>query len=133
MPLDEQTPSDTCQESAGFLFKHPCGYLAESTCGTCGKALCSRHTRCQPEGVTCIACGRRTGSAGSTRGDRYDPYEYSSSGYPGYGYYGPGHWGSWWFLSGSSHRHDRHDFTEADSASLVNEGDANFEQAMGES
>jgi hypothetical protein len=51
----------------------------------------------------------------------YDPYYYDRSYYPGYGYYG-GYYGG-------HHRYS--DFTDADSSSVAQAQDTDFEQDLG--
>lgn len=72
---------NTCQETSGFLFSHPCGQMAGLTCGTCGKSVCSRHAQMGEAGVQCITCARASAGDstwGSDDDDQDSPYFYSS-------------------------------------------------------
>lgn len=136
--------SDSCQETAGFLFKHPCPHPVYESCGGCGKGVCDRHVKVfgQDERL-CVTCARKQvrpcRAPGAAAGDEPrarqrqrdhgdDPYFYSSFYYPHYGYYGHGHWGSSHYAG-----HDAADFTEADGQSFQVEADEGFDQDMGAS
>ena len=130
-----QDDGTTCQETAGFLFKHPCDGEAYGYCNQCQKATCRRHTHAFGEDALCTGCAKTEVREGKRKGHRYgqyedDPYFYGESYYPGYGRYGAGRWG-YAYYSGS--HHDPDDFTEADGESLRVEGDEAWEQDMGAS
>ena len=134
----------TCQETAGFLFKHPCGRAATEECADCGKPVCPRHLK-RIEGVdVCISCARalldkkaagegQRGRGRRSRRDAYeryadDPYFYGYYHYEGYGSYRRGEWGHSYYRS--SRHHDADDFTEADGESFSSEGDETWEHDM---
>lgn len=114
--------ADPCQETAGFLFSHPCPRPALHQCTACAKPICSEHGHEAGGGLMCTTCYRDrdteeenenlgdTDDGDSEEGqdeDGFNPMLSSSYYYQGYGHYGPGSWG---------HRlpDDPHDFTEAD-------------------
>ena len=127
-----------CQETAGFLFSHPCGRAASSECVDCSKAVCAQHLKEIAGALVCVACAKALldekrkagGRAEREQVERYqdDPYFYGSSRYEGYGSYRRGQWGYGYY---SQTRHDPHDFTEADGESFASEGDEGWEQDMG--
>ncbi len=72
-----------CQETAGFLISAACSDSAEHKCRQCGKPVCGRHTRSDPNGgQVCIACYRKSGAAYGQSND--DPYLYSGAHHPEY-------------------------------------------------
>ena len=140
--------ADTCQETAGFLFKHACGNKPLGQCDTCSKWVCKRHTRVVEGANLCIGCAKaqlrpgkqtgggrgagRGGGRGGGRGRRSyddDPYFYGYSHYQGYDSYRQGSWGHDYYLQ----TRDADEFTEADGASFATEGDEGWEQEMGAS
>lgn len=121
----------TCQDTHGFLFKHPCTHPASGNCSVCGKAICHQHVRLVEGEACCIACSKRGTSSRRADDDYHDPYYYGPRYYRGYGYYGYGHWGH--DHHQSAHGHDPNDFTEGDAEALGEEGDADFESDMGAS
>lgn len=146
-----------CNEKAGFLFKHACLRPPVTHCENCSKPICSDHMRQHDSRSLCIKCAQKeAGSEGYLDRSRYqqtyhnDPYFYGGYHYNGYGMYDSDHgWGSETYRSRTQHRHDEHDFTEADSESLTNQaagevdddivtaefadGDNDFENDMSES
>lgn len=131
----------SCQETAGFLFKHPCSRDATAACGECSKELCQKHTKQVGGAGVCVECarvlldkqatgGRRGGNARERYGDYADdPYFYGWSYYDGYGQYRSG-WGREYYAASRS---DAADFSEADGESFGTEGDEGFERDMGAS
>lgn len=127
----------SCEETAGFLFRHPCSGAAVSQCAECGKGLCAAHMKPWEGNTLCVACALRyrqeqedpqkkaqggEAEEGQTHDDwDDDPYFYGSTHYTG--------WGRGW----GHERGDRHELTEADGAALHAEGDEGFEQAPGAS
>ncbi|MGE0709079.1 MAG: hypothetical protein AB7N76_00295 [Planctomycetota bacterium] len=128
-----------CRETAGFLFKHPCGRQATGECADCGKAVCDAHLKQNPKGVLlCVACLKMDLARGAPPGPgrdqpplayENDPYFYGSAHYAGYGRYRSG-WGSDYYAESAF---DGDDFTEADGAAFATEGDEGWEQDMGAS
>jgi hypothetical protein len=108
-------PAGHCQETAGFLFTHPCDRPRAHACQSCGKSICIEHTRLIEARRLCVACARSAAAF-----DDRDPYFY------GHSYYGS-HWHDWG--SGRS-RHDPDDFTDGDASSLKHPGDATFEDDL---
>lgn len=114
---------NTCLETTGFLFSHPCGRAAGAACTRCGKSVCDAHLVALGMELVCTTCSREQSdeSEDSEHAGEDDPSYY----YEDYGYYGRG---SPWSRHSS---HDPHDFTEADGESLRHEDDASFEEDMG--
>ena len=153
--------NSTCEERAGFLFKHACDRLPAHVCGKCNKSVCNEHSKLNDQNqLICVTCTKQQSKLVRQQGqpgyyDRYDddPYFYGDRRYRGYGNYSGGYWGGYMIGSmGSSHHHtsyssgghtsgesdesslhDPDDFTEADGGATETEGDADFEQDMGES
>lgn len=132
----------TCQETKGFLFHHPCAQPAINQCDQCQKLCCELHGVIEGTSVYCITCAKKMAQSASggarpgyRRGDYSDDddaYWYSDSYYHGYGNYSSGHWGSSHAsTAGHSPPRDPNDFTPADTQSVQAEGDANFEQEIG--
>lgn len=137
---DKHFDPNRCNETSGFLFSHACERRSVKKCTQCMKPICEEHSSefaSPEETVLCTSCakaripekdkGNSRGRGGSSRNDRYhdhDPYFYG-----GY-YYGSGYHSGGYM---SSSRHDPHDFTEADSQSLVGDSDEGFESDMSES
>lgn len=129
----------SCEETAGFLFRHPCPREEVAQCAECGKALCALHVKPWEGNQLCVGCAlryrteqeqggpRKPGEEGQDEGgddwDRYDddPYFYGVTHYSG--------WGRGW----GHERGDRYELTEADGSSLRGEGDEGFEQMPGAS
>jgi hypothetical protein len=130
-----------CQETAGFLFSHPCSRAATTQCGRCQKAICDRHCHATQDALLCTSCARQA------RALLDDPYFYWS-------YYGDD-WDDWdWDWdddddgpgaavsqgagdpgavgAGSAKDRDEDDFTEADGQSTGGEG-RDFEKDTGAS
>lgn len=106
-----QQPSDPddnlpCKAQIGFLFKRTCGRMDRTGCQFCK--------------------GRPLSGRTDTWTRDTDPYYYDRSMYQGYGNYSSGHWGYGYYNDW-----DRHDFTDADSCSLMAEHDTDFKQDMG--
>lgn len=136
----------SCEETAGFLFRHPCSREAVSACAECGRGLCALHMKPWEGSSLCVACALRYRQE-QEAGQRPPPGE----GKPGEGGEGgegdEGDWDTWDddpYFYGSTHyrgwgrgwgheRGDRHELSEADGASLRGEGDEGFEQAPGAS
>jgi hypothetical protein len=122
--------SEPCQETAGFLFSHPCPRPASTQCTRCAKSICEQHGHTPGAELLCTTCAREDvgqeeeGDADSGADVAEDPYLYSSYHYNGYGYYGRGPWQG----EGGP---DPDDFTEADGESLRGEEPLDFEQDMG--
>ncbi|MDP6446874.1 MAG: hypothetical protein QGG36_09935 [Pirellulaceae bacterium] len=130
-----------CNETAGFLFKHDCDRPPLTDCHECGKPVCDLHQREVDGRVLCIKCagGAVRGSSSSTRfrrsGGRYhddhlwyhDPYFYG-------GYHYDGYYDDWDDAPYAEiAADDPNDFTDADGAPLMEEGDEDFENDMDES
>ncbi len=99
-----------CTRMVGFLFKRPCN-------------------RTNPIG--CRYCN------GGNLGDDDDPYFRERSFYSGYGSYRRGCWGNRYYSNRDRYYYDPDrrdvDFTEADTDTLTNEADTDYEQDMGAS
>ena len=132
-----QFSAESCQETAGFLFSHPCGEMAAFTCSECQKPVCQRHAIDHGGLLRCVSCMKKLRAAGdSTTSDigspygAYPPYFYGD--HYGYGYgYGRSRYG--WTRS-----HHDHDFTDSDEMSVSGgeetaEGVAKFENNLGAS
>jgi hypothetical protein len=120
--------SGSCEIKAGFLFRHGCDMPAESTCGGCGKSMCTEHARDGDDGPLCVRCIASTGDEGEGDVDESyvdEPYYYRGF-YRSYGAYGHDGFGS--DIDDGDFDHD--DFTEADGMALGPEGDAGFEEDM---
>jgi hypothetical protein len=107
------TPAGRCEETAGFLFTHPCDRPPAHACQSCRKTICVEHTRLVDARRLCVACARTAAAI-----DDRDPY-----------FYGHSYYGSPWHHGGTSTR-DPDDFTDGDSASLQHSGDATFEDDL---
>ena len=143
------TPQDwdprTCNERSGFLFQHDCSSLPDVTCSQCQKPICTRHTHYVDNEPFCTGCAKqdlrqqRQETQHRRRrhdADYEDPYFYGDEYYRGYGRYRQGYWGYKHFSTWGMHDHDHgdmHDFTSADGASMMHEGDGDFEMDMSES
>ncbi|MBM83489.1 MAG: hypothetical protein CMJ78_23265 [Planctomycetaceae bacterium] len=135
-----QWESNVCNDKSGFLFSHKCDRTPSEVCTICDKPICEDHTEMSEGDPMCKSCvkvdlrkrGRREMSSrfGPSRVERDDPYYYGGYYYNGFGYYRRGHWG---YDEYHEAIHDGNDFTEADAESLGFEGDADFENDMGES
>jgi hypothetical protein len=97
-----------CDRQIGFLIKRRCGRTSAVGCNYCDN-------------------GRRT----------TDPYYDDYAGYPGYGRYDSGYWGHSYYYDRDRYYYDPNrdnvDFTDADNASLGDERDVDYEEAMGAS
>jgi hypothetical protein len=130
---DAGTGLAACQETSGFLFKHPCHRRAIAACESCGKLVCEEHSHKSNEGeLLCTAClkKRRRRSRNWQSDDTNDPYFYGHRYYPGWGSYTAGYWGYHQYHHYSTS--DSHDFTEGDAGSFV-EGDEGFESSYDDS
>lgn len=105
---EPQYQPGVCNETAGFLFAHPCGRVATRECSQCAKPICEQHlARGVGDGTLCITCGKAAPPAKHRRrrSGRYedweddDPYFYSDD------YYDDYYWG-------------RDDYNESDEAVL---------------
>jgi len=121
-----------CNEKSGFLFNHACKRLpVGGNCNSCEKPVCDDHSYDIDGVVLCTRCAMESPSQPGQGQTRYFSSARWGHGAYFYGshYYGPDYYGGY---HGSSHN-DRHDFTEADAASLINEADEGFESDMSES
>jgi hypothetical protein len=103
-----------CGERAGFLFPHPCEGAAVARCDECQKAVCVEHRHGADGRDLCTTCARRLPDAAS----RFGAHPYFL--------------GHAWYPTGSA-GFDPDDFTEADGASTLTEGDQAFENDLGAS
>lgn len=88
----------TCQETAGFLFDHPCAETVHALCADCAKAICVRHGHDLEGHRLCTGCARGVIRDSLARGHRHgrfadEPLFYAAFRFPGFGDYGPGSWG----------------------------------------
>lgn len=118
-----------CTETSGFLFSHPCRNAPSASCQKCAKGVCAKHIHPTPNGYMCTSCAKKAATSAKRHGRQWgawedDPLLYGTFYYDDYGYYGRGHWG---------HEHLPDDFTEADGASFVEEGEGDWEHDMGAS
>jgi hypothetical protein len=136
-----------CQDRSGFLFDHACSRIATGMCQSCNRAICAEHTTrsgdltgdlmvcatCKKQGLRQTQAQPDARVAEPMRSEER-PYYYGYGRYHGWGYYGTGYWGHSHYPDRhhDSTRHDRHDFTEADAASLSAEDEA-WETDMGAS
>jgi hypothetical protein len=144
----------SCEETAGFLFKHACGNDSAEVCADCDKPVCGKHLRQIREVGLCVSCAklelerkqvndpksrlRRRAPRGKGRQTRVhrdfrddDPYFYGMVWYEDWGSYGRNRWGHDHYREG--HSHDAADFTEADGEAFQLVEDEEFEQDMGAS
>ncbi len=134
-----------CNETAGFLFDHPCNAAADTECARCGRPVCDTHARDDDTGEPiCISCAKlelkdlgrsqRRRGRGYGRHSRWrddDPYFYGGYHYHGWGFYGSGYWGHNSYnqaMDGGDI-----DFTEGDSEPLFDNEPMDFESDMSES
>ena len=130
MSMNEQWDRNFCNEKSGFLFSHACDRPASVSCGHCDKPVCGDHLHSVEGQSVCTSCAKRQKSQAGNRTNRhYDRYDDDPYFYGGY-YYGSG-FHSFGYRSAS--QHDPHDFTEADSESLLSDHEDGFENDMSES
>ncbi len=73
-PEDETeaaAPAETCQETAGFLFDHPCDRSGYGACDACGKVTCRRHRHELDAETLCTGCAREAVAEALRHGHRY--------------------------------------------------------------
>lgn len=135
--MSEAWTEGMCNESTGFLFRHPCQNFARNRCAACSKRICDDHTSLVEGVAYCPACGqaesRRRGIAPDRgRGDD-DTYYDGGTYYSGYGHHRPGRWGHAHSHGGRVEPNDPDDLQAGDAESLRTEGDEGFEVDMSES
>lgn len=89
--------SETCQETAGFLFDHECLRPGRRDCAECGKKACLQHLHEFENDLLCTGCARAVVEAAGTK-RRFgqlegSPYFMATRLYPGFGKYPEGSWG----------------------------------------
>jgi hypothetical protein len=102
-----------CGERAGFLFPHDCEGVAVARCDECQKAVCVDHRHGADGRDLCTRCARRLPDATG----RFHEHPYFL--------------GDVWYPRGGGG--DPVDFTEADGASTLTEGNEAFENDLGAS
>jgi len=114
---------ETCRETSGFLFSHPCEQIARYVCERCGKPICPQHVAYHEGRTLCIGCEKQAPTPEELKRPKIqddsaydDPYWYSRLYYETY---------SW---------HDN-EFTEADESVLIHHDgeDVEWEKDMGAS
>ena len=117
-----------CNETTGFLFRHPCNQYPQTRCKLCNKPICEEHERPLEGMILCVACYRaetRRRGLSIHHHRRYDddPYYYGGTYYSGYGYHGSSHWIHSHGHGGAGGHADPHDFNAGDAESLKSEDD----------
>lgn len=119
-----------CNETAGFLFSHPCSEPSDHLCAQCQKPICGKHAVDSGGVIRCTTCMKThlkstRGAAPGVTGSQFGPDPYLHSPY----FYT-------WSHFGSSHHH--HHFHDGDEGALRG-GEASpedldgFERDMGAS
>lgn len=96
-----------CNETAGFLFSHPCDEPSAHVCGECQKPVCAKHVADTNGTLRCTTCAKRwwktSGTTNSSAHAGYDPY------------YGGPYFYSWHIYGSSA---SGHHFQDSDEGSL---------------
>ena len=119
-PVDDDLRDALCGDRRGFLFDHPCGHRARLRCAQCRRPICERHRHLYQGQGYCTACAAPNAEQSGWYDD--SPYFYGRRYHPGYR--------SFWLYDDAP---DYDDFTAADGASTVAEGDDTFENDLGAS
>jgi hypothetical protein len=61
--MNQKRSAGLCQETSGFLFRHPCDDIATQQCEICSRQICVGHSTFH-DGVTCcVSCRKQRMSA----------------------------------------------------------------------